>query len=283
MAQPEPLDREIAVEYIRFLVNQGLDDDPDARKRFCNENDIEPKLLYYNPHIEEIAGLFSAESGIERHLDMTLREWLEYHHHYVHQGDRYGQADLQQRWMGRTLIKSPFECWNYQEIIVRTEPDVVLELGVKHGGASLFYADLCDLRDHGRIIGVDVDLGQVRHDGHERVDYIEGSSTDPGVVEQVKERTEDDDVLVIADSDHEKNHVLEELRAYAELVPKGGYYIVEDTLNDVLDWHPVPNEGPKAAVEAFLQENDAFEVDRRFGERYLVGLNPMGYLRRTRD
>jgi cephalosporin hydroxylase len=50
----------------------------------------------------------------------------------------------------------------------------------------------------------------------------------------------------------------------------------------VMGYHPVPNEGPMAAAKAFLAENDDFVADRRFGERYVITLNPDGYLLRVK-
>ena len=69
-----------------------------------------------------------------------------------------------------------------------------------------------------------------------------GSSTDAKIVEEVKKRAEGKKVLVILDSDHRKDHVLNELRAYSSLVPVGGYVIVQDTN---INGHPVFKEhGP---------------------------------------
>jgi cephalosporin hydroxylase len=90
---------------------------------------------------------------------------------------------------------------------------------------------------------------------------------------------EDDSVLVILDSDHTKDHVLAEMRAYGPLVTKGSYMIVEDTN---INGHPVLPDfgpGPWEAVEEFLQGNDQFTVDRS-REKLLMTFNPMGYLRR---
>jgi cephalosporin hydroxylase len=90
---------------------------------------------------------------------------------------------------------------------------------------------------------------------------------------------EDDSVLVILDSDHTKDHVLAEMRAYGPLVTRGSYLIVEDTN---INGHPVLPDfgpGPWEAVEEFLQGNDQFQVDRS-REKLLMTFNPMGYLRR---
>jgi len=277
-----PLDREIALGYVRWLVAAERADDPQARREYCEAAGFHPKLLYNNPQIDAVARLFRDQSQLERLGDMTLREYLMYHYYYIHQGYRYGAPRLQQRWLGNDIIKTPMDCWVYQEIIWETRPDYVIELGVMFGGATHFYASILDMVGHGEVIGIDVSLAKAKAPQSKRIRYLEGSSTAPEVVEQVRRLTAGKRVLVIADSDHEKNHVLAEIRAYAPMVHVGGYFVVEDSLNDVMGYHPVPNEGPKAAARAFLAENDAFVPDRRWGERYVMTLNPDGFLLRVK-
>lgn len=278
----QAFDQEVALRYVRFLTEKDARDSAANRELFCQQESIHPKLLHFNPHIGAVASLFSDTSNVERLLDLPLRDWLLYHHHYVHQGYRYGAADLQQRWLGHDILKSPMDCWIYQEIMVRTRPDVVVELGVMFGGASHFFASICDLLGHGEVLGVDISLAKAKPPENARIHYFEGSSTSPEIFEAVAERVEGKKVLIVADSDHEKSHVLRELRLYSRLVPVGCYYVVEDSLNDVMRWHPVPNEGPQAAARQFLAENGCFAADRRWAERYLLSLNPLGYLVRTK-
>ncbi|SRR6266446_5914063 len=282
MSPEIPLDQEISQKYVRFLLDHNTLDSPQSRKEFCDAEAIHPKLLYYNPHIRAVSNLFSRTSNLERLSDMSLREWLLYHHHYIHQAYRYGVPELQQKWLGHDILKSPFDCWIYQELIHSQRPDFIIELGVMFGGASHFYASICDLVGHGTIIGIDISLAKVKSVDNPRINYVEGSSTSPDVFQQVHDRVAGKKVLVIADSDHEKNHVLSELRLYSQLVNVGSYYIVEDSLNDVMQWHPVPNEGPQAAARAFLEENDSFVPDVRYAERYILSLNPLGHLLRVK-
>jgi cephalosporin hydroxylase len=276
------LDREIALGYVTWLVESRGADDAEARRRFCEARGVHPKLLHNNPHIDAVAKLFRDQSSIERLGDMTLREYLMYHYYYIHQGYRYGAPRLQQRWLGHDIIKTPMDCWVYQEIIWETRPDYVVELGVMFGGATHFYASILDMVGHGEVVGIDVSLAKAKPAQGKRIRYLEGSSTAPEIVEEVRALTKGKRVLVIADSDHEKSHVLGEIRAYAPMVHVGGYFVVEDALNDVMGYHPVPNEGPKAAAEAFLAENDDFVPDRRWAERYLMTLNPNGFLLRVK-
>lgn len=277
-----PLDQEIAMKYVTYLVEKRIADVAETRRAFCEESGFHPKLLYNNPHIEDIGKLFKNQSSMQRLGDMTLREYMMYHYYYIHQGYRYGAQRLQQRWLGHDLIKTPFDCWVYQEIIWETKPDFVIELGVMFGGATHFYASILDLVGHGEVIGIDVSLEKARGPDNKRIRYFEGSSTAPEMVEKVRSIVAGKRVLVIADSDHEKNHVLAEIRAYAPMVHVGGYFVVEDSLNDIMGYHPVPNEGPMAASHAFLADNDQFVIDRRWGERYVMSLNPDGFLLRVK-
>ncbi len=282
MNQTLALDHEIALKYVRFLLAEQQSDSPAARKAFCEREKVHPKLLYYNPHIKAVASLFSRGSNFERLRNMTLHDWMLYHHHYVHQAYRYGDPAMQQKWLGHDLLKNPLDCWIYQEIIYRVRPDYLIELGVMFGGASHFYASIMDLMGHGRVIGIDISLAKVKAVDSSRIEYIEGSSTAEDVFERVKSKVAGATVMVIADSDHEKSHVLKELRLYSQLVSVGSYYIVEDALNDPMHWHPVPNEGPQKAVQEFLRENDAFIPDVRYAEKYILTLNPWGYLVRVK-
>lgn len=277
-----PLDKEIALKYVTYLVEKRIADLPETRRDFCEASGFHAKLLNNNPHIGAVAKLFQDQSSIERLGDMSLRDYLMYHYYYIHQGYRYGAGQLQQRWLGHDLIKTPMDCWVYQEIIWETRPDLVIELGVMFGGATHFYASILELLGHGEVIGIDVSLAKAKPAQSKRIRYLEGSSTAPEMVEKIRAAASGKRVLVIADSDHEKSHVLAEIRAYAPMVHVGGYFVVEDSLNDVMGYHPVPNEGPKAACHEFLAENDDFVTDRRWGERYIMTLNPDGFLLRVK-
>ena len=88
-------------------------------------------------------------------------------------------------WMGRPIIQLPEDMIRIQEVIFRVKPDVIIETGIAHGGSLIYYASLCEAMDHGRIIGVDVEIRPHNraaieaHDLFDRITMIEGSSTDP--------------------------------------------------------------------------------------------------------
>jgi cephalosporin hydroxylase len=89
-------------------------------------------------------------------------------------------------------------------------------------------------------------------------------------------------VLVILDSNHERDHVLDELRLYGPLVSSGSYLIVEDSN---VNGHPVVpafGPGPSEAIADFLAETDEFSVDAT-REKFFLTFNPGGYLRKRSD
>ncbi|MDU9389180.1 cephalosporin hydroxylase family protein [Pseudomonas japonica] len=197
-------------------------------------------------------------------------------------------------WMGRPIIQLPQDMLAMQEIIWRVKPDLIIECGIAHGGSIIYYASLLELQGHGEVLGIDLDIRPHNREAIEshqmarRISMIEGSSIDPAVVEQVRAIAEGKKVILVLDSNHTHEHVLEELRAYAPLVALGSYCVVMDTV--VEDMPPEffpdrpwgPGDNPKTAVWAYLKENSDFEIDQQMQDKLLISVAPDGYLRRVR-
>jgi cephalosporin hydroxylase len=183
-------------------------------------------------------------------------------------------------WLGFPLLKCPLDTWIYQEIIYETRPDVIIETGTFQGGSALFMAFICDMVGNGEIVTIDI-AGQQRP-AHPRITYLTGSSTSPEIVDRVAELIKNKEKrLVILDSDHSREHVLNELRIYGNFVSQSSYLIVEDTN---INGHPVRPDfgpGPMEAVEEFLRGNDLFVIDKA-REKFFLTQNPNGYLRRVK-
>lgn len=222
------------------------------------------------PHIDD--GHFKTEPAAKERASDTVTD--QFHRLYYESGV-WAETD----WLGVRAQKCPLDLWVYQEIVSDLRPDLIIECGTADGGSALFLASICDLVDHGRIITIDIEARGGRPE-HPRISYFVGSSTSDGVVTQVKSLMKPDETVVaILDSDHNKGHVLEELRIYSELVTAGSYLIVEDTN---INGHPVlPHfgPGPKEAVEEFLSERKDFVVDPE-REKFYLTFNPRGYLRK---
>ena len=212
--------------------------------------------------------LSSEEAAVVRQFhELYYRHWLA-----------RGADTINLSWFGYQLAKCPLDLWMYQELFVRSRPDVVVETGTYYGGSALYFAMLFDLIGHGRVITVDIDAKPDRPE-HARISYITGSSVDPGVVAQVRYDVGSQRAMVVLDSDHRAAHVFAEMIAYSALVHAGDYLIVEDTNVNGHPAYPDFGPGPMEAVETFLSEHDEFVIDQRC-ERLLMTLNPRGYLRR---
>lgn len=216
---------------------------------------------------------------------------------YWNNGIQQAGTWLNTYWLGVQVQKFPTDLWNYQELIYELRPDLIVETGTLFGGSALFLACACDMVGHGKVMTIDnadlediyrnnpaprpAFLGRVGRPEHERITYLCGSSTAAEIVDQVKCSVGPEDVVMaILDSDHKKDHVLEEMRIYGDLVTKGSYMVVEDTIinNPVL---PEYGPGPMEAVQEFLEENADFMIDNDKEKFYLTS-NPNGYLKKTR-
>jgi cephalosporin hydroxylase len=181
-------------------------------------------------------------------------------------------------WLGTPVQKCPLDLWIYQELLYELRPAVIVETGTASGGSALYLASICDLLGHGEVVTVDIEAAE--RPPHERLTYLTGSSVVPEILEQVRELVgERETVLVILDSDHSRDHVLEELRRYAPFVSSGSYLVVEDTN---VNGHPVDpsfGPGPMEAVDAFMAESGEFEIDGT-REKFFLTFNPRGFLRK---
>ena len=181
-------------------------------------------------------------------------------------------------WFGYLLLKCPLDLWLYQELIVRRRPDYVIETGTLAGGSALYFAMLFDQLEHGHVITIDIESKPDRPQ-HPRITYLTGSSVDKEITARGREAVGTWRAMVVLDSDHRAEHVYDELVAYSPFVQRDDYLIVEDTnINN----HPVVPDfgpGPMEAVDRFLSQNKDFIIDERC-ERFLMTLQPRGYLRR---
>src|SRR3989344_1466168 len=143
----------------------------------------------------------------------------------------------QTEWFGEPTLNPAQDMFARQEIIYKTRPDYIIELGVAWGGSLLFYSTLMEVLGGKKIIGIDVyipDDLKKRLGAHKklskRIKLITASSTEDSTIKTVKKLTKNSKkVLIILDSNHTHEHVLDELRRYSPLVGKGYYMICDDT------------------------------------------------------
>ena len=218
-------------------------------------------------------GIRSARFRVDRRPDQAA---ISRAHDVLYLSDAWTEAT----WLGAQALKNPLDLWVYQEIMFETRPELVIETGTYRGGSAFFLASICDLLDAGEVVSIDIEPVRDDYPVHSRITYLGGrSSTDPDVLAEIRARVEGKQTLVILDSDHSQAHVETELAEYAQLVPVGGYLIVEDSNIGQIRKDLLP--GPLEAIETFLATTDAFEIDRS-REKFLITFNPSGYLRRVR-
>ena len=162
-------------------------------------------------------------------------------------------------WMGLPIIQMPADIMATQEVIWKSKPDVIIETGVARGGSAVFMATLLEAMGNGIVIGVDIDIRAHNREAIEnhpmahRIKLVEGSSVAPETLQEVKQLVpRDARVIVVLDSDHSRNHVAAECRAYAPFVREGGYLVVADTIVG----HLAENEAPKNRSKHWSRGNE---------------------------
>jgi cephalosporin hydroxylase len=181
-------------------------------------------------------------------------------------------------YFGVPAVKNPGDAWIYQEIVTSMQPDVILEIGVKHGGGALMLAHLCDLLGKGKVIGVDITLSGVHEKvkQHPRITLIEGDACEN--FENITNLINPNDrVLIIEDSAHTYENTLNVLNKFSPLVRVGDYFIVEDSIN-YEGVFPNQDFGVAKAIRDFTMQGNF--VSDRTKEPYVITWNPKGFLKR---
>lgn len=204
-------------------------------------------------------------------------------------------------WLGRPIIQYPQDIVAMQEIIWRTQPDLIIETGIAHGGSLVFSASMLELNAacggpaQAQVLGIDIDIrahNRAAIEAHplaRRIRMLQGSSIAADTIEAVCQiASQSRNILVCLDSNHTHEHVLAELEAYAPLTSVGSYCVVFDTVIEDLPgqmwagrpWGPGNN--PKTAVWKYLETHPEFQIDQRVHQQLLITVAPDGYLVRIK-
>lgn len=211
--------------------------------------------------------------------------------------DVFARADRhnwihQTSWFGEPSLQTSQDLLAFAEIIFKTRPKFIVEIGVAWAGSMLFYATIAEaLRLDTKIIGVDLyipdDLvARVRSmPFSERIELINASSIEIDTFESVKSKVGNSgSVLVHLDSNHTHEHVARELELYSDLVGKDNYLICGDT---IIEYFPPQTHrdrpwgkgnNPKTALDEFMVKNKRFIVDKELENKMLYTNQPGGYL-----
>jgi cephalosporin hydroxylase len=204
------------------------------------------------------------------------------------------------KYLGRPVFQNPSDLHVFQEIIWEYKPDLIIETGIARGGSLIYFASMlvllecCGIIENGEVLGIDIDIREhnkkaiLEHPLSKKIVMFEGSSISKEIIDKVKEFSKHKQrILIILDSNHTHDHVLEELKAYASLVSKDGYCIVCDTgienTDELCDDRPWgKGNSPMSAVFEFLKEQDSFEIDKFYENKSLITGAPNGFLKRVK-
>ncbi len=212
-------------------------------------------------------------------------------------------------WAGVPISKLPEDLRTYQHLLWESRADTVVEVGAKWGGSLLWFRDqLRTFASYGRlaraprVVAVDlaVDhavtvLDRADPGWREQITLIEGDLREQHTIERIEAAVDPlARCLVVEDAAHTGEVTTAALRALAHLVPRGGFFVVEDGHVDVERLHPdgpprirqlgVRSGGVLSAIDAWLESDSGSEFERRRDlELYGTTTNPGGYLQRRSE
>jgi cephalosporin hydroxylase len=209
------------------------------------------------------------------------------------------RQSIQDRYMGIPMVKLPEDLRVYEHLLWLSRANVVIELGTKAGGSALWFRDrLAALAACGRIdrpLVISIDLRTTAAQGalesvdpswRESIALLAGDIRDASLVEEVRRMVPPGArCLVSEDSAHTYETTLAALRGFAQFVPVGGFFVVEDGAVDVEEMRPPNRPGwPRGVLPALHEwlegEGTAFRM-RRDLELYGLSSNVEGYLERV--
>ncbi len=216
-------------------------------------------------------------------------------------GTKGGNYTYNFNWLGRPIIQYPQDMIALQEIIWDVKPDLIIETGIAHGGSLIFSASMltlleaCGEIENGKVLGIDIDIREPNrkaieaHPMGKKITMFQGSSIDKDMIAKVHDFAKSGKkILVCLDSNHTHEHVLAELKAYANLASIGSYCIVFDTIIEDMPEGSFPNRpwdkgnNPRTAVWEYLKECDNFVIDKDIENKLLITVAPDGYLKRVK-
>jgi len=205
-------------------------------------------------------------------------------HHYTYSWE----------WLGVPIIRLPDDIVVLQELIWAYRPQRIVETGVARGGSMLLDSSLMTLSGiEPAVLGIDISIFAHTHEAladhpmARGVTLLEASSVSDVAVDATRDFLGDcERAVLVLDSNHTHEHVLDELRALSPLLPVGSFVLVADTIVEELPQGHYLNRpwdrgnSPLTAANQFLEENPGFVRDTGWSRRALLTEFRDGILRR---
>lgn len=170
---------------------------------------------------------------------------------------------------------------NFKKIFNQLKPRYVVDFGTNCGGSAVYFYKLMEDYTQPKVLTIDItDEAFNKHEGFhndfrtkDKIQTILNKSTLDCVAEVkefLKDRKEGESVLFSYDDDHSYEHTYKELLAYAPLLIKGDYILMQDTWNQGLFTHET---SPMLSVYKYLKEHNDFALDEEFCRQMVLPCN----------
>tara|TARA_Y100000590_G_C15700641_1_gene1006649 strand:- start:588 stop:1334 length:747 start_codon:yes stop_codon:yes gene_type:complete len=237
-------------------------------KQFQKQSNIWKKKIYNNQKIKQLKKKLYAETD-------------KLNYSYTH------------NWLGEPILQTPDDIVTQQEIIFKTQPDVIIETGVCWGGSILFYNMMSKITPIKKIIGIDIFIpkelrNRLKKKCKNKLILLEEDSTSINLIKKIEKIVRNyKNFFVHLDSNHSYEHVLKELSLYSKFLNKNNYIVADDTIVDEVfsqrlyrprPWNCKKNNNPKTAVKNFLKKNRNFKLDLTLNYNHIISSCPGGYI-----
>jgi cephalosporin hydroxylase len=203
---------------------------------------------------------------MDNNIELNLQKIVDGHHRVTYRGIK--------------MIKNPFDYLLYQMLINEVQPDLIVEIGTNHGGATLYMADMLDIIGKGEIHTVDITEYPMDEKvlNNKRIKRFLGGYQSY----DLKNCEGFEKILVIDDGSHVYEHSLEIMNKFKNIVTVGSYFIIEDGALIHIGLTKDYGGGPVKAIEEFLQENPNYQIDRSYCDFFgkNATFNTNGFIKR---
>ena len=193
----------------------------------------------------------------------------------------------QHEWMGVPIIRLPDDIVLQQEIVHHLRPSCIIETGVARGGSLILSASLMAINSlQPSVLGLDLLIMPHAKSAITNCKFAnsislwEGDSTSEAALVEVRsflsKQSPHEPILLVLDSDHSEQHVLNELNTYSNLLPVGSVIMVADTIIEefpaghFVDRPWDVGNNPLTALRKFLQSDSRFVSVEKWNRRSLL-------------
>lgn len=187
---------------------------------------------------------------------------------------------------GVPFYKSPFDIALYLQLLSRQRPGTVIEIGTKHGGGALWFADALAAHEIAGARVITVDINPIARLNDPRITFLTGDAKAlAAALGETLLHSLPRPWLVIDDSSHRYEDVMAVLTFFHQHLRQGDYMVIEDGIVSQLSAGSYAHydDGPNRAVADFLaRDSTHYAVDEALCDFYgtNVTYNPNARLRR---